>query len=54
MRLLEGFSVVELGMWVAAPAAAAMLADWGAEVIKVESPDVKYARARLRAAGDQA
>ncbi|MGW0948665.1 CaiB/BaiF CoA transferase family protein [Streptomyces sp. NPDC002623] len=38
VRPLEGISVVELGMWVAAPAAAAMLADWGADVIKVEAP----------------
>lgn len=38
MRPLEGYRVVELGMWVAAPAAAAMLADWGAEVVKVEAP----------------
>ena len=30
--------VVELGVWVAAPAAAGMLADWGADVIKVEAP----------------
>ena len=30
--------VVELGVWVAAPAAAALLADWGADVIKVEAP----------------
>jgi crotonobetainyl-CoA:carnitine CoA-transferase CaiB-like acyl-CoA transferase len=30
--------VVELGVWVAAPSAAALLADWGAEVIKVEVP----------------
>ena len=30
--------VVELGVWVAAPAAGAMLADWGADVIKVEPP----------------
>jgi crotonobetainyl-CoA:carnitine CoA-transferase CaiB-like acyl-CoA transferase len=30
--------VVELGVWVAAPAAAALLSDWGAEVIKVEPP----------------
>ena len=30
--------VVELGVWVAAPAAAALLADWGADVIKVEPP----------------
>ncbi|MFC4464080.1 CaiB/BaiF CoA transferase family protein [Streptomyces xiangluensis] len=38
MRPLEGYSVVELGMWVAAPAAATMLADWGADVVKVEAP----------------
>jgi crotonobetainyl-CoA:carnitine CoA-transferase CaiB-like acyl-CoA transferase len=30
--------VVELGVWVAAPATAALLADWGADVIKVEPP----------------
>jgi crotonobetainyl-CoA:carnitine CoA-transferase CaiB-like acyl-CoA transferase len=30
--------VVELGVWVAAPAAAGILADWGADVIKVEAP----------------
>jgi crotonobetainyl-CoA:carnitine CoA-transferase CaiB-like acyl-CoA transferase len=35
---LVGLRVVELGVWVAAPSAAALLADWGAEVIKVESP----------------
>ena len=36
---LDGIKVVELGIWVAAPAAAAILADWGAEVIKIEEPD---------------
>ena len=30
--------VVELGVWVAAPSTAALLADWGADVIKVEPP----------------
>jgi crotonobetainyl-CoA:carnitine CoA-transferase CaiB-like acyl-CoA transferase len=30
--------VVELGVWVAAPSTAALLADWGADVIKVEAP----------------
>jgi crotonobetainyl-CoA:carnitine CoA-transferase CaiB-like acyl-CoA transferase len=30
--------VVELGVWVAAPSAAALLADWGAQVIKIEAP----------------
>lgn len=32
----EGLRVVELGAWIAAPAASAILADWGAEVIKIE------------------
>lgn len=35
---LAGLRVVELGVWVAAPAAAALLADWGADVVKVEGP----------------
>lgn len=30
--------VVEMGVWVAAPAAAGLLADWGADVVKVEAP----------------
>jgi crotonobetainyl-CoA:carnitine CoA-transferase CaiB-like acyl-CoA transferase len=38
LTALSGLRVVELGVWVAAPSAAALLADWGAEVIKVESP----------------
>jgi crotonobetainyl-CoA:carnitine CoA-transferase CaiB-like acyl-CoA transferase len=33
---LDGISVVELGFWVAGPACAGVLADWGAEVVKVE------------------
>src|SRR4029453_15057504 len=35
---LEGIRVVELASFVAAPAAGALLADLGAEVIKVEVP----------------
>ena len=35
---LEGYRVVELGVWVAGPAAAGLMADWGADVIKVEPP----------------
>ena len=35
---LAGVRVVELGVWVAGPAAAGIMADWGADVIKVE-PD---------------
>jgi crotonobetainyl-CoA:carnitine CoA-transferase CaiB-like acyl-CoA transferase len=38
LTALEGLRVIELGVWVAAPAAAALLADWGADVIKVEPP----------------
>ena len=36
--LLQGLKVVEMATWVAGPSAAAVLADWGADVIKVESP----------------
>ena len=36
--MLEGVRIVELGVWVAGPAAGGMLADWGADVIKVEPP----------------
>ena len=35
---LEGVKVVELGLLVAGPSAAAMLCDWGADVIKIEPP----------------
>jgi crotonobetainyl-CoA:carnitine CoA-transferase CaiB-like acyl-CoA transferase len=34
---LKGFRVVEFATYVAGPAATRVLADWGAEVIKVES-----------------
>ena len=33
---MEGVRVVELGVWVAGPAASAILCDWGADVIKLE------------------
>ena len=36
---LEGFNVVELGLWVAGPSAGAVLADWGAQVVKIEPHD---------------
>jgi len=48
---LEGFRVVEVGMWVAGPAAAAILGDWGAEVVKIEPPEGDPFRALLSAVG---
>jgi crotonobetainyl-CoA:carnitine CoA-transferase CaiB-like acyl-CoA transferase len=36
--LLEGLKVVEMATWVAGPSCAAVMADWGADVVKVESP----------------
>ena len=36
---LSGVRVLELGNYIAAPTAARMLADFGAEVIKVERPE---------------
>jgi crotonobetainyl-CoA:carnitine CoA-transferase CaiB-like acyl-CoA transferase len=41
---LEGVSVVECGVWVAGPAAGGILADWGADVIKIEPPTGDPAR----------
>jgi crotonobetainyl-CoA:carnitine CoA-transferase CaiB-like acyl-CoA transferase len=35
---LEGIRVVELGVWIAGPAAGLILADWGADVVKIEPP----------------
>jgi crotonobetainyl-CoA:carnitine CoA-transferase CaiB-like acyl-CoA transferase len=41
---LEGVRVIELGMWVAGPGAGGILADWGADVVKVEPPEGDPAR----------
>ena len=41
---LEGLRVVELGSYVAVPTAARMMADWGADVIKVEPPSGDFYR----------
>jgi crotonobetainyl-CoA:carnitine CoA-transferase CaiB-like acyl-CoA transferase len=37
--MLSGLTVVELASYIAAPAAAGIMADWGARVIKVEPPE---------------
>jgi crotonobetainyl-CoA:carnitine CoA-transferase CaiB-like acyl-CoA transferase len=36
---LAGVRVVELGLWLAGPACATILADWGADVVKIEPLD---------------
>jgi crotonobetainyl-CoA:carnitine CoA-transferase CaiB-like acyl-CoA transferase len=37
--ILQGVRILEVATWVAAPSAGAVMADWGAEVIKVENPE---------------
>jgi crotonobetainyl-CoA:carnitine CoA-transferase CaiB-like acyl-CoA transferase len=37
-RMLEGLKVVEFATYIAAPGAGGIMADWGAEVIKIEPP----------------
>ena len=36
--LLEGIKVVEVAMWAFVPSAGAVLAEWGADVLKIEHP----------------
>ncbi len=36
---MEGVRVVELGFWVAGPSVGGILADWGADVVKIEPVD---------------
>jgi crotonobetainyl-CoA:carnitine CoA-transferase CaiB-like acyl-CoA transferase len=41
---LNAIRVVELGVWVAGPATGGILADWGADVVKIEPPTGDPAR----------
>lgn len=38
-RVLEGIKVIEVSVWAYVPSAGTVLAEWGAEVIKIEPPD---------------
>lgn len=49
--ILEGVRVLEVAQWWFVPAAAAALADWGAEVIKVEHPEYGDPMRGLRTGG---
>ncbi|TDH56442.1 CoA transferase [Mycobacterium eburneum] len=50
---MDGVRVVELGVWVAAPAAGGILADWGADVVKIEPPTGDPGRTFARMLGVQ-
>ena len=41
---LAGVRLAELGAWVAGPGAGGILADWGADVVKIEPPQGDPAR----------
>jgi crotonobetainyl-CoA:carnitine CoA-transferase CaiB-like acyl-CoA transferase len=51
MRPLDGIKVLEVAQWWFVPAAGAVLADWGAEVIKIEHPVRGDAQRGLAAVG---
>jgi crotonobetainyl-CoA:carnitine CoA-transferase CaiB-like acyl-CoA transferase len=48
---LEGVKVLEVAAWTFVPAAGAVLADWGADVVKVEHPVTGDPQRGLRAMG---
>ncbi len=48
---LRGVRVVELAQWVAGPAVGGLMADWGADVIKVEAPTGDPQRALFQSTG---
>jgi crotonobetainyl-CoA:carnitine CoA-transferase CaiB-like acyl-CoA transferase len=37
---MQGIRVIEMGVWIAGPAAGLILADWGADVVKIEPPGI--------------
>ena len=48
---LSGIRVVELGVWVAGPGAGGIMADWGADVVKIEPPEGDPCRTFLNVLG---
>jgi len=38
--VFQGLKVLDVGSWIAGPVAATIMADYGAEVIKIEMPGV--------------
>ena len=48
---MAGVRVVELGVWIAGPAAGGILSDWGADVVKIEPPLGDPARSFQRMLG---
>ena len=38
--LFADLKVLDVGSWIAAPVATTILADYGAQVIKIEAPDL--------------
>ena len=48
---LSGFRVLEVAAWTFVPAAGAVMADWGADVIKVEHPETGDPQRGLIASG---
>jgi crotonobetainyl-CoA:carnitine CoA-transferase CaiB-like acyl-CoA transferase len=51
LEFFKDLRVIELGLWMAAPSAAALLADLGADVIKVEPPKGDPSRGFFKAIG---
>ncbi len=49
--IFEGIRVLEVAQWTFVPAGAGVLADFGAEVIKIEDPVTGDAQRGLAAAG---
>ncbi len=51
--MLEGIRVIELATYIAAPSAGGMMADWGADVIKIEARDGDPIRHFFRTIGTE-